>query len=673
MTRKVLLLFLICMAAQAWSDDEGQSPKPAEDLTKMSIEDLLNVEVTTASKKAQFLTDVPAAIYVITSEDIRRSGATSVPDLLRMVPGVQVAQIDANKWAISIRGFNGRYANKLLVLIDGRSVYTPLFSGVYWDVQDVMLEDVERIEVIRGPGGSLWGANAVNGIINIITKHAKDTQGSLLYLGVGDEEKGLGGFRHGGAWGKDGHYRVYGKFFKRDALISHTTGMTATDGWKMRRGEFRMDRGDPSSSQFTMQGEFYSGDVQQGTQRPTLTPPFSETLREDVRVSGGHLLARWQRRNAKGAETSLQVYYDRTRRNAPLELNEVRSTFDVDFQRRARWSERQDVVWGVGYRRTSDRTQGTFHLSFDPAHRTDDLFSAFIQNDVTLKENLRLSIGSKFEHNDYSGFEVQPNLRLLWQPNERRTLWASVARAVRTPSRADHDLRVNVGAGPGANGAPPNVITLFGDNGFESETVRAHEIGYRFRPHDNVSVDVAAFYNVYNNLRTFERGTPFLEMSPLPPHVVVPFMFANRLSAKTYGAEIATQWTVNPQWRVAAGYTLFKPKFRFDATSTDTLGLDDDLRDTNPHQQFHLRSHLNLSKKFELDTLLYGVDNIGSIGIKGYTRLDVRLGWRPKENVEVSLVGQNLLGDRSREFDSTLGEGTSRVERGIYGKVTWRF
>ena len=659
MRRKVLLVILVFLTAKAWSDGDEQPPKQTPDLTKMSLEALMDVEVTTASKHAQPLSEVPAAMYVITQDDIRHSGATNLPDLLRMVPGVQVAQISAHEWAISIRGFNSIFADKLLVLIDGRSVYTPMFSGVYWDMQDVLLEDIERIEVIRGPGGSLWGANAVNGIINIITKHAKDTQGSLLTAGFGSEDKGLLSFRHGGAWGDKAHYRVFGKYFKRDDSLD-LTGARGTDEWSLGHVGFRFDREKSPSSRFMLQGDVYSGDFEETTVLRQLTPPFSQMVTRKSPISVVNVLARWDKKTSERSERSLQIYYERTKRDA-VGLKVTRSTFDVDFQKRQQLSDRHTRIWGVGYRRTSDDTDGTLLVSFNPADRTYDLWSAFVHDEITLKNNLRLTIGSKFEHNDFSGFEFQPNVRLAWTPDEHRTAWASISRAVQTPSRADHGLRVTLSTFPGQGGTP-TALTLFGDPNVTSEDVLAYELGYRWHPNDRFFMDVGAFYNVYQNVMTAQMGTPFFEPTPAPPHLVLPLRFESNASGRTYGIEVASQWSVTDRWRLAWAYSHLGSTT--DATFQGELN--------SPRSQFHIRSNLDLPGRLEFDTMVYAVGRIRG-AVPSYTRVDARLGWKPKDNVEISVGVQNLLNARHQEFGSPTSENPHLIQRSVYGKVTWRF
>lgn len=426
------LLLLAPMTIVGQADELQPAQKHPIDLTNMSLEDLMNLEVTSVSKKEQKLSQTAAAIYVVTQEDIRRSGATSIPEVLRMVPGLQVARLSGSKWAITSRGFNGRFANKMLVLVDGRSVYTPTFSGVFWDVQDLLLEDVERIEVIRGPGGTLWGANAVNGVINIITKPAKETQGGFLTAGSGSEERGFGGFRYGGKLGRDIAYRLYSKYFNRSNLAD-MSGRNSPGGWDILRGGFRMDWKGTERDSLTLQGDIYNGHIRErNSSIVSLVPPFRRTLDSQTGVSGGNVMALWNRTFAGGSAMRLQMYYDRTRHEDSSAVitsrGEIVDSSDLDFQHRFALGKRQDIVWGIGYRFTSDSVQNTFSVAFDPNHRATHLFSTFVQDEIFIvKDRLRLTVGSKFEHNDYTGFEAQPSLRLLWTPNDRHTFWGAIS------------------------------------------------------------------------------------------------------------------------------------------------------------------------------------------------------------------------------------------------------
>jgi len=656
-------------ATDGWAEDAGQDNAVSTDLTELSLEQLMDIEVTSVSKKPERLCEAAAAIYVITQEDIRRSGATSIPEALRMVPGLEVARIDANEWAITSRGFNGEFANKLLVLIDGRTVYTPLFGGVYWDVQDTMLEDIDRIEIIRGPGATMWGANAVNGVINIITKTAKDTQGGLVSGGAGSEERGFGGLRYGGTLGDSAWYRVYAKYFNRDDSVDGS-GDRTSDEWDMFRGGFRIDWDVSDSDSLTFQGDVYDGDLHETTDIAFLTPPALLALDKSFDVTGANVLARWSHVFSDTSDMAMQVYYDGVERDKFV-LDEVRDTVDLDFQHRFALGGRHEIVWGLGYRYTSDDLDGSFTISFDPDSRDDDLVTAFVQDEITLVDDrLKLTVGSKFEHNDYTGFEVQPSVRLLSTPNEWNTLWASVSRAVRTPARTDEDVRINFLVLPGMDGST-NVMAILGDDDFESEKLTAYEMGYRVQPVENVYLDIATFYNVYDDLLTHEPGTPFFELTPAPPHLVIPVHFDNRMDGETYGAEVAANWNVTKFWRVAAGLTYLEMELDPDSSSGNARA--DATEGSSPQHQFHIRSYLDLPHNVQFDTALYYVDSLPAQDVSSYVRLDARLGWHPTENLELSVGLQNLLDTEHDEYGLAEGVHPTEAERSVYGKVTWTF
>ena len=425
----IFITFLVLLATPGLAQD-------VSDLKSMSLEDLMNIRVTSVSKKPQRLLDAASAIYVITQEDIRRSGATNIPDALRRVPGIQVAHISANTWAITSRGLNGQFANKLLVLIDGRTVYTPLFSGVFWDVQDTLLEDIDRIEVIRGPGASLWGDNAVNGVINIITKKASDTQGGLLSTGYGDEQQGFASLRYGGKIGNSAHFRVYSKFFNRDNAVL-ASGEKANDRWDTLRGGFRIDWDVDNQDSLIVQGDIYDGETESNASTPILTSPFKESFNDESEFAGWNVLTRWKRVFSDSSNMELQLYFDRTERESAM-FREDRDTFDFDFQHRFKFGERHDIVWGLGYRLNHDDIRNTFSLSFNPDDRYMSLYSGFVQDEITLIEDkLLLTVGSKISYNKFTDSEIQPNARLLWKLHERHSAWISLSRAVRTPSRAE--------------------------------------------------------------------------------------------------------------------------------------------------------------------------------------------------------------------------------------------
>ena len=649
------------------SSGEKTLAREMAELSKLTFEDLMNLEITSVSRKAQKMSEAAAAIFVITNQDLRRSGVTSIPEALRMVPGLQVARIDATKWAITSRGFNGRFANKLLVLIDGRSVYTPLYSGVFWDIQDTLLEDVERIEVIRGPGTTLWGANAVNGVINIITKQAKETQGGLVTAGTGTEERGFGSVRYGAKLNDDTCYRVYAKYFDRDS------GVDGVDNWHVVRGGFRMDWEPANGNSLTLQGDIYDNTTGIRLTVASLTDPYTLTFDESIESTGANLLSRWKRTISGTSDILLQLYYDWDERNTPL-MNYTRDTFDIDFQHRFSLSERQSVIWGLGYRFISDNINNTFSVSFHPDSRDDNLFSAFLQDEIILVEDrLHLTLGSKFEHNDYTGFEIQPNARLIWTPHSQHSVWMSVSRAVRTPSRADEDRRINQKVFPPGTYASQIVVrSLLGNNDFESEELIAYELGYRVQPMDRLSLDIAAFFNDYDNLRTYESGEPFYETSPSPPHLVIPITADNKMEGETYGVELAANWQALDWWRLQAAYTYLQIQLHLAGDSKCIL--EKRTEGENPHHQVSFRSSMDMSRDLEFDLWIRYADNLPSQDIGSYITLDARLSWRPHKNIELSIVGQNLLDSNHPEFQPELiNTFPSEVERSVYGKITWSF
>ena len=555
-------LSLGSLAALLFMTVNGWASSSVNDMTNLSLEDLMRVEVTSVSKKGEQVSDAPAAVFVISQEDIRRSGVTNIPDALRMVPGVEVARIDANKWAVTARGFNSRFATKLLVLMDGRSVYSPAFSGVWWDVQDTLLEDIDRIEVIRGPGATLWGANAVNGVINIITKKAGETQGGLVTVGAGTEERGFGSVRYGLKLGEKTDVRAYAKYFNRDGSVTRS-GTETPDDWEQFRTGFRLDHEPTSQNNFTLQGDYYRGKSGSTYDFPTLTAPFSSSIQEKADLSGGNLLGRWNHVFSNDSALSLQAYYDRTERQDLLTA-EDRDTVDFDLQHRFKWVGGQEIVWGLGYRVTRDGFNKVNQLrTIDPSSRTDQLFSSFIQDDITLIEDkFRWVIGSKFEHNDYTGYEVQPNTRLIWTPSKDQSVWGAVSRSVRTPSRAEHNVSTNVAVippGQAQNPSPlPILVQVRGSSNFQSEELIAYELGYRLRPIDRLTFDLAGYYNRYSNLRStndLPNTPPSLVSNAGSPYLLSTLDLNNSLNADIYGVELALEWQPLDWWRIKGSYT----------------------------------------------------------------------------------------------------------------------
>ena len=669
------VLSLAVLALFLGSSVSAQSPQGVPDISRMSIEELMNVEVTSVAKRPQRVADAAAAVFVITQEDIRRSGAASIPEALQMVPGLEVARIDENKWAIGSRGFNGRFDNKLLVLIDGRSVYTPLFSGVYWNIQDVMLEDIDRIEVIRGPGATLWGANAVDGVINIITKPAQATQGGLVTAGVGTEERTAESVRFGGRLGSSAYYRVYTKYFDWQPSID-ATGKTAHDGWDAVRGGFRIDTKSSGPDSVTFQGDLYRSNYNETLTTPSLNPPYSSTLPNDGNYDGGNALARWNHSFSRSS-TSLQVYFDNTNVVDNSLFTDHENVYDIDFQHDIHVGESQELVWGLGYRSIQDSNGSSFTVSLQPNHSSLNQFSSFLQDEISLfGRRLNVTIGSKFEHNAFTGFEVQPNIRFLGNISKNQSVWAAVSRAVRTPALTEEGLRLNEAVVP--PGAPPFFSPLpvaeaiFGSTQFKSEDLLAYEAGYRVQATKSVSLDIAAFYNYYTHLRSAEPGLPFVEGSPAPTDVVYPFVASNKMGGGTYGVEPFVEWKVLPKWRLLGSYSYLQMDIRKNKDSQDPTSDNPDGQ--SPRHQFFVQSSIDLPKHFEQDLSLRYVDKLSSLNIPSYYSLDFHLGWRPGSHWEFSLVGHDLLNSRHLEFiPEFINTTPTEVQRTVSGRIAWKF
>ena len=513
---------------------ESEHQQTGGGLSGLTLQELGDVEVTTESKEPEEVWNTPAAIFVITQEDIRRSGATSIPEVLRLAPGVEVARMDSDHWAVGIRGFGSQFSKAVLVLIDGRSVYTPLFAGVYWQLQNVLLDDVERIEIIRGPGGTIWGANAVDGVINIVTKSSNETHGALVSGGGGNVDQGMGAFRYGGEIGKL-NYRVYGMAFGRAPEFHFD--QASFDDWQMGQEGFRTDWKTTRDS-FTLQGDMYKGYDGERVEVSSYSPPSIAVLDGEHNVSGGNVLGRWKRTLSETSDVQIQGYYDRTSRASP-QLNEVRDTFDIDLLYHLQFS-RNDLLLGAGARWSPDTiTQKFATLDFEPHQETDSIYSGFLRDQIyILPKTLSIVLGSKFEHNNYSGFEVQPEARMLWTPTNRQTIWASLTRAVRTPSRLDTDLQLT----DLLAAKPPTFLRVVGDPDFRAEKLVGTEIGYRALLAQRLYVDLDAFYNDYNDLYGYGPGKAFVESTPSPAHLVLQLPLANALKGLTKGFEISPDW-----------------------------------------------------------------------------------------------------------------------------------
>ena len=656
---------------------DNQSQSEPLDFTKFSLEELKTVEIISASKRPEVVWDAASAVYVITQEQIRRSGATSIPEALRLAPGVHVARISATAWAVNIRGLNNQFAENLLVLMDGRSVYTHVFSGVFWDVQDTVMEDIERIEVIRGPGAALWGSNAVNGVINIITKNAYETQGGEAVALVGSEEQ-IASLRYGGKLGQQTSYRVYGKFFNRGELNSvagSLTGATSnpqsSDNWRSGRAGFRLDTAPANdvptagANTFSLQGVAYRNRYDKEFERRSIlfpTAPTSQGLQtDDSEATGFYLLGRWQHAFSSDSNTSLQFYFDHAEKDYDPASGKV-NTADLDFQHQLTVAKYHDIVWGLQYRFISDEFRKSTNFSMDPLDLNQNLWSAFIQDRIQLAPDLlTLTVGSKFEHNEFTGLEIQPSLRLMYTPLQQLALWTAVSRAVRNPSRLELHGRISDELFlPAIDPDVPVMVNIQGNADLDAEKLTAYEFGLRLMPKPSLWFDVALFYNDYDDLIGLEQ------ISGTPPTGPYDLTYANNTTGRAYGVEVAADWQVTPKWRLGSTYTYLN-------TQIDKNLVDDPniavlvSEGVNPRNVISIRSFLFVTPQIDFDLALRFVGSLPERNIDSYTVMDARLAWRPFPKLELSIVGQNLLEEGHAEF-STL-----EVQRSVYGKIDWHF
>ncbi|HEY9095885.1 MAG TPA: TonB-dependent receptor [Hydrogenophaga sp.] len=626
----------------------------------------MTIEVSSAATRPQRLADASTAIYAIGREEIRRSGATTLPELLRTVPGVQVSRIDGSRYAVSIRGFSSRYSGKLLVLQDGRTLYNPLFSGTYWEAQDVLLEDVERIEVIRGSGGTLWGANAVNGVINIITRQAKDTQGTYTEAKAGSLESGVA-MRHGGTLGEAGHYRIYGKADHHSSM-DQADGSPSHDSWQQKRAGFQVEMPVDAQNTVTVQGDVYEGKADQQVLLMSEQTLSADMVPDTAKLLGGNLLMRWKHEKGDEENWQLQVYLDNASQDDVVQRQQV-NTLDIEWQQRLKLTPSQDLTWGLGARRIEESLKGGFTVAMVTEQANSMLYSGFVQDEIKLKEDLLLTLGTKVEHNENTGVEVQPSVRLQWRATPTDSLWAAVSRAVHTPSLATTSVNAHVGTQPTPMG--PLVLNVRGNPNVQSETVLSREIGYRGQFGSDVSVDAAAFYNTYDNIVSREFGRP-----EIGRYATLPTTFANMMYGKTYGVELSGNWQVTRDWRLLGSYSWLKMDLSSHPGGTGIVGFG--AAGNSPQHMLQLHSLHNLAHNLELDANLYYTDALNftdkmpPMRVDRYTQLDLRLGWRPRAKLEISLTGRNLLKRRHQEYfaDDVM---SSQVPRSVLAQIRWTY
>lgn len=657
-----LLLFSPLILAQSFSD-----------MAELDISDLMYLEVTSVSKKSQKISEAAASIYVLTQDDLQRSGTNSVPEALRMVPGLSVAQLDANKWAISARGFNHLYANKLLVLIDGVSVYSPLFSGVHWEAQDLPIENIERIEVIRGPGATLWGANAVNGVINITTKRAKNTQGVHISQRLGTNDKTITSGRYGGEIGRRGHFRVFTKIRQTRANVN-ADGSDAADDWEQARTGFRADWQQGDNDSFTLQINHYQGESGETLSFPVNPLPWgggdsTQTVNDVMRTSGSNILARWTH-TFDNSEITAQTYAATQRRTESI-FHEQYKTVDVEIQHRFTLFKYQEIIWGGGYRMMKGHTTGSKIYSFEHETHSMGLSNLFIQNEFTVIPNqLKTITGIKIEKNDFTNNEIQPNARIIWTPTPHQSYWTAISQAVRTPSMNDSYALISSGVQPAdpVSGFPEMLISLKGNPNFKSEKLIAYEVGLRLHPIDALTFDASVYYHDYSYL----QGVSYNGNSDANNDTfidTVNLSFNNKQKGSAKGLEVSAHWQPYIRWRLLAGYSFLDLNLT-EAGSTTVETQEQE----SPKHQFQLRSYFDINHDMQFNTILYHVSNIKirdavikkNQNIPSYNRLDVNIAWQANKTIKLTSGINNMLQKQHAEFGSVPFVNATEVERSIY-------
>ena len=660
-----LLALIVCVTLCRYSSAEEP------DFAALSLEQLGNIEVSTASRREQKLSEVPAAVFVLTSEDIRRSGVTSIADALRLVPGLAVARSNSSSWAISSRGFNDIFANKLLVMIDGRTVYTPVFSGTYWDAQDYNLSDIERIEVVKGPGGALWGANAVNGIIHIITKKAQDTKGAELTAGVGSNDGPMTSFRIGGEMTPQADYRVYARSRKIESSKLES-GTDANDQWSSVQSGFRIDGESSEDTAYSLHGDIYKGSNSLEGRIPSVESPFGEASRTNSAFSGGNIVGRLKIQTDERSELTIQGYFDRVNR-AAFENGFHGNTFDLDLQHRFNFDQ-HSLAYGVSYRLVEDRFYGQELLSeVEPRARRYRNWGAFIQDEIELvPDEFSFIVGSKYEDNGLGGGVFSPNVRALWHPSADSVVWGAVSRAIRAVSRVQHDANIDFSPFDPGLGGVPGITRLNRNSSLDSEKLVSYELGARVSLSKELALDVSSFYGTYDDLVLVKLGEAGLGEFRERPAVIQPVFYSNAGESQTFGAEVTAEWIPYTWGRIILSYSYLD--MRLEADNPELFTDYNSIPGASPEHTAIFRAQLNLDDHWEFDPTIRYVSQLYDPSIDPYFALDLRVGYQVNRNLDLSIIGQNLLEDDRSEFGgSAVGVPASVVQRGVFGRITWRF
>jgi iron complex outermembrane receptor protein len=662
--------FALLLLAATFQAVFGQTKGGTQDLTSLGLEDLMKIQVTTASKSAEAVSKVPSAIFVITHEMIRRSGAQNIPDALRLAPGVMVSQISSSQWEVTIRGFNNRFADKLLVLVDGRSVYTPDFSGVYWDELDMPMDDIDRIEVIRGPGGSLWGANAMNGVVNVITKHAADTLGNQVTAEGGSLNPFVGSIENGQKLAKDEYLRIFAKYSDNGAF-NLKPGVLGPDEWTSAVAGFRFDSGNVDNN-LMVEARGQSSHEGEQTVIPSFSAPYATLQDNRYPVWDGDILARWERTLSNGLSHHLQGSFTQDERDFP-EADLQRTTINLDYQVQLPPVAKNKITLGAGYRNSPDRLSAGDMVAFTPEERTEVIASGFVHDKWQFSSDAAVLFGSKFERDNFDQqWEFEPNAQLLYTPREDRTWWASWSRAVRSPARADENSDIDYEVTPGPGGVPV-LLHFVGNQDFQAETVSAMEAGYRAQATKALFVDVAAYNDEYSNLRSVEPLGETEIMAPVP-YIEANYTFANQMRGETDGLELAGTWKAAPNWRLNTVYSYFTERLRLDPGSQDPLGLyTQDGRGGAIRHQFQVRSEWDLHRRLEFDANVFYYDASISGQSPPYWRADLRLGWKPVKGTTLSAGVQNLLQPYHLEAIDSLFTTSEEIPRNFYLEAKWKF